>query len=69
VLGGLLVSTVVTLVLVPTAFSLTMQAKRFVLERFGLRGDDPFDDGESDGSSIDEPLIASPVAEFKKATG
>jgi len=41
VLGGLLVSTVFTLILVPTLFSLMMETKATLTRRFGLHADAP----------------------------
>ncbi|MFH1920346.1 MAG: efflux RND transporter permease subunit [Planctomycetota bacterium] len=41
VLGGLLVSTVFTLILVPTLFSLMMETKATLARRFGLHTDSP----------------------------
>ena len=53
VLGGLVVSTVFTLMLVPTLFSLTMDAKEYVSKRLGW--------DESDGQTIEPARPSAPV--------
>jgi HAE1 family hydrophobic/amphiphilic exporter-1 len=56
-LGGLLVSTVVTLVLTPSLFTLTLEAKAWVLARFASQ--ERADEDEEESEQIDEPAVAA----------
>jgi hypothetical protein len=52
-----LVSTLVTLVLTPSLFTLTLEMKSRILKRFGSK-ECEFDD-LSDAKSVDEPSVAA----------
>ena len=58
VLGGLLVSTVFSLVLVPTLFTLTLQAKQWIM---GTTEEDIFSDDLHDHSSSQDPEPSPPT--------
>ncbi len=62
VLGGLIVSTVFTLMLVPTLFSLTMDAKAYVSKRSGRLASQSETLGESQGESPEPARPSAPVA-------
>ncbi|MEX2188486.1 MAG: efflux RND transporter permease subunit [Pirellulales bacterium] len=65
-LGGLLVSTVVTLILTPSLFTLTLEAKARFLERFGSK-DRPIDDDE-EIEPVGEPSVAASGDTLQRAT-
>ncbi len=60
-LGGLIVSTIFTLVLVPTLFSLVLQAREAVFRKLGLSGSDNLDEDEAPrAESAAPPIKAQP---------
>jgi HAE1 family hydrophobic/amphiphilic exporter-1 len=61
VIGGLLVSTVFTLVLTPALMSLMLDAQAAVGRLFRRRGEGGPEDGDGRSASVDEEIRRQPV--------